>query len=397
MNIIDSAGTYEEWLRKQLKTDFDEDDLDEKHKKMAKDAFQFLRATYWRWAETIYDPAMCPELADSPEVLAVGDIHVENFGTWRDEEGRLIWGVNDFDEAERMPYAIDVVRLATSAVLAEVPDMSPQIICDSILNGYETGIAAPAPFVLDRKHEALRLVAVVSESERKQFWKKFDPEKIAEEIEKKKDEEGKKKKKRAKVRPTPALRAPYRTELESARPDTGIKFAYYARTAGTGSLGRPRYFGVGMWQGDYVIREAKAIVRSGWALAHDGSLCAQCEEIARGPYRCPDPTYRLRERVLVRRLSPNDFKIEAKDEEKDAEKPKAVERPALVNAPMLQAMGQDLASIHRGTDTHGKIKADLEQRRSGWLFAAAQAASENVNREFEVWKKYQKALPDADD
>jgi len=32
-------------------------------------------------------------------VLAVGDLHVENFGTWRDAEGRLIWGVNDFDES----------------------------------------------------------------------------------------------------------------------------------------------------------------------------------------------------------------------------------------------------------------------------------------------------------
>ena len=65
---------------------------------MAKGAFQFLRATYWRWAETIHD--VCPELADAPQVLAVGDIHLENFGTWRDVDGRLVWGVNDFDEAD---------------------------------------------------------------------------------------------------------------------------------------------------------------------------------------------------------------------------------------------------------------------------------------------------------
>ena len=35
-------------------------------------------------------------------------------GTWRDTEGRLIWGVNDFDEVARMPYAVDLVRLVTS-------------------------------------------------------------------------------------------------------------------------------------------------------------------------------------------------------------------------------------------------------------------------------------------
>ena len=34
--------------------------------------------------------------------LSVGDLHVENFGTWRDSEGRLIWGINDFDEALRV-------------------------------------------------------------------------------------------------------------------------------------------------------------------------------------------------------------------------------------------------------------------------------------------------------
>ena len=116
---------------------------------MAEDAFQFLRATYWRWAETIYE--VCPELKGAPDVLAVGDIHAENFGTWRDGEGRLIWGVNDFDEAARMPYAIDIVRLATSAVLADVRGISDEKVCDSILEGYREGIAKPKPFVLDRE------------------------------------------------------------------------------------------------------------------------------------------------------------------------------------------------------------------------------------------------------
>jgi hypothetical protein len=26
-----------------------------------------------------------------PRVLGVGDIHLENFGTWRDAEGRMVW------------------------------------------------------------------------------------------------------------------------------------------------------------------------------------------------------------------------------------------------------------------------------------------------------------------
>lgn len=58
---------------------------------MCSDDFVFLRATYWRWCEIIFD--ICPELATAPEVLAIGDTHLENFGTWRDAEGRLVWGV----------------------------------------------------------------------------------------------------------------------------------------------------------------------------------------------------------------------------------------------------------------------------------------------------------------
>ena len=59
------------------------------------------------------------------------------------------------------------------------------------------------------------------------------------------------------------------------------------------------------------------MVPSGWALAHHGSHSLRCEEIAIGTYRSPDPTYRLRGHVLVRRLSPNDFKIELKEEKKE--------------------------------------------------------------------------------
>ena len=50
--------------------------------------------------------------------LGVGDLHVENFGTWRDAESRLVWGINDFDEACCLPYTQDLVRLAASARFA---------------------------------------------------------------------------------------------------------------------------------------------------------------------------------------------------------------------------------------------------------------------------------------
>jgi uncharacterized protein (DUF2252 family) len=88
MKVRESTIKYEAWLRQQLASDLVEKDLERKHDMMKQDAFVFLRATYWRWAEIICE--LCPELSSAPHVLGVGDIHVENFGTWRDVDGRLI-------------------------------------------------------------------------------------------------------------------------------------------------------------------------------------------------------------------------------------------------------------------------------------------------------------------
>ena len=49
---------------------------------------------------------------------AVGDLHIENFGTWEMLTDGCV-GVNDFlDEADELPYTNDLIRLATSTRLA---------------------------------------------------------------------------------------------------------------------------------------------------------------------------------------------------------------------------------------------------------------------------------------
>src|SRR5690242_20821723 len=108
-----------------------------KHRLMAANVFSFLRATFYRWAQ--HWPEVCAELAGAPCVLAVGDLHVENFGTWRDAEGRLIWGINDFDEVATLPYSQDLVRLATSALIAIDESrltLPGRRACEALLEGY---------------------------------------------------------------------------------------------------------------------------------------------------------------------------------------------------------------------------------------------------------------------
>lgn len=91
-------------------------DLVFKHRQMKTDEFLFLRATYYRWCQ-LWE-RHCGPLKRGPKVLSVGDLHIKNFGTWRDADGRLVWGVNDFDEAALLPWTHDLVRLMTSAAVA---------------------------------------------------------------------------------------------------------------------------------------------------------------------------------------------------------------------------------------------------------------------------------------
>lgn len=117
MSFRKDNAAYEAWLAKQCKVV--KKDIKYKHHLMKKSAFIFLRATYFRWAKQI--GKLCPELMEAPQVLAVGDLHLENFGTWRDAEGRLIWGVNDFDEAAIMPYPLDALSARSDPPRGEYP------------------------------------------------------------------------------------------------------------------------------------------------------------------------------------------------------------------------------------------------------------------------------------
>src|SRR6185369_15934165 len=161
---------YEAWLRAHCRVV--KADLKEKHRRMRKNVFAFLRATYFRWARTI--ESVCPELSAAPVVACVGDIHVENFGTWRDADGRLVWGVNDYDEAAFMPYAFDLVRLATSACLSPPAKADAAKVVAAVLDGYRAGLADPRAVLLDQHAGWLREFAEPTPRATDDFWRELD-------------------------------------------------------------------------------------------------------------------------------------------------------------------------------------------------------------------------------
>src|SRR5215831_20908944 len=148
MNVIKATRRYEQWLGNELR--LIGADLNRKHEAMAEDSFSFLRATFYRWMQLW--PELCDSCLGAPEVLGVGDLHVENFGTWRDIEGRLIWGVNDFDEAWPAAYTVDLVRLLASCYLAieeEHLSIGRRQAHTAIEEGYRASLAkGGGPFIL---------------------------------------------------------------------------------------------------------------------------------------------------------------------------------------------------------------------------------------------------------
>jgi uncharacterized protein (DUF2252 family) len=352
--IAAATAAYEAWMRRRI--DVVEADLRLKHQRMAAAPFMFLRATFYRWVPLFREA--CPALADTPTLLAVGDLHVENFGTWRDAEGRLCWGVNDFDEAFAMPYAIDLVRLAASALLAvrhEKLRLSGEEVCAAILAGYSETIAEAGgrPFVLEEEHPALRAIAMGAERDPVRFWAKLGAAKAAE--------------------------APRRVEklLRQAMPQTQERPRIAHRVAGLGSLGRPRFVALAMAQGGLVAREAKAMLPSAFAWARGIKTERYfCGELAEAAIRSPDPFYRPRKGWMLRRLGPHCSQIELGD------LPKRRDHHVI-----LKAMGRETANVHRGSpDALAAVRRDLKRRGKRWLHEAAARMAEATLAEWKAWR-----------
>lgn len=356
MNIAAATEKYETWLGERIP--LIQADLEHKHERMKEAPFPFLRATFYRWAQTW--PEDCPDCATAPEVLGIGDLHVENFGTWRDIEGRLIWGVNDFDEVAWLPYTCDLVRLATSAhlaITAEHLKIAPEHACKAILRGYRAGLKSGGrAFVLAEHHAALRETAVERLKQPELFWQKLEALRSL----------------RAKI-PSSATRA-----LRKMLPERELKYRVVHRVSGLGSLGRRRFVALADWHGGSVAREAKELTDSAWKWFKPGGkkpmiLYQAALERAR---RCPDPFVRVYGRWLVRRLAPDCSRIELST------------LPATHDAVrLLDAMGWETANIHLGSAEARVLQADLRQRKPTWLHSAALAMVHSVTADWKDWKK----------
>jgi hypothetical protein len=360
MNVLEATHRYETWLSKQ--TVIVEKDLRKKKEKMAKDPFPFFRGTFYRWVQMW--PQLCADLLDAPSVRCVGDLHLENFGTWRDTEGRLVWGINDFDEAHRLPYVFDLARLIASVILARqanILTVEPAVASDQILTGYRDSFAAGGkPFVLAEEYPELREMALKSLSNPVTFWKKVEDE-----------EDGTEGTKLADARKRASKL------LKQCLPIAGPAVNILPRVSGIGSLGKPRFVAIAEWNGGKIAREAKALVPSAcvWVEGIKPQPKSLYTTVVNRSVRMPDPFLVIHRRWIVRRIAPDCVRIELGSSQNGLEEPL-----------LLKSMGQETANIHLGTKKSRQAVSDhLKNLRGDSLFAAAERMVEATVKDWEVF------------
>ena len=355
-DIVQATAEFEKWAARHV--NLIRSDVHLKHSLMAQAPFAFFRATFYRWAQ--WWPLLCPQLARAPQVLAVGDLHVENFGTWRDLEGRLIWGVNDFDEAWPAAYTVDLVRLLTSAYLAIEGDhlsLSRKEARQAIEQGYRDSLAkGGGPFILAERHKWLRLIALNELRDPVVFWKKI----VA----------------------CPKYKGQLPKDVwnlvHGSMPLRTLDYELKSRVAGLGSLGHPRVLALATWDGAYIVREAKQLTPSAWIWArrlHSSEILSR--KLVESAVRILDPHFHFAEHWIVRRLAPDccHIEIQSLPEERDEER-------------LAYYMGWETANIHLGS-RHAipAVRRDLAHRKDRWLHKAAKIMFKATLDDWKVWRR----------
>ena len=358
MNILQATKTYEQWMRQR--TTIVESHLRYKHQQMKGDLFLFFRGTFYRWAQLW--PQICRDLAKAPRVLSPADLHVNSFGTWRDSEGRLCWGVADFDESYPLPYTHDLVRLAASLkIVIESNDMTIRLRdgCEIFLTAYRDTLRhGGKPMVLAENEQHLEKLGIDAIRPPKNFWEKLNQR--------------------------PAIKhglpSDAKQALEKMLPDPSLDYKVVLREAGMGSLGQQHFVAIANWCGGCIAREAKAMVPSAWTwLDSNKNSQSFYQQTIQSAVRSHDPYQKIVGRWLMRRLSPesNPVDVTKLPGERDEET-------------LLHAMGTEAANVHLGSKRQIlNVLKDLGRRKPNWLVSAAKQMAKAMSSE---WRDYKKSL-----
>ncbi|MCP5151789.1 MAG: DUF2252 family protein [Ectothiorhodospiraceae bacterium] len=240
--------------------------------RLAAGPLRFLRGTCHLF---FADVAGHPVLEASPRAWLCGDLHIENFGSYRGDNGLVYFDMNDFDESLCAPCNYELVRLLVSIVLARavlrIGRREARRLARRFLEVYARELAAAKPRWVERDL-ARGLVRSLLRGARKHARKDFVGERT-----RKVRVAGARKRRRLDVdgrRALPATAADARrieALVESALSTDGHRMRVRdvaRRVAGTGSLGIERFVVLAEdGEGDLVLLDLKEARPSATAAA----------------------------------------------------------------------------------------------------------------------------------
>lgn len=104
---------------------------------MRENVYRFYRGSCALFSEDFPQPSF---FAAAPAAWQCGDLHLENFGSFKGDNGLAYFDINDFDEALLAPCVLDVSRLACSIfVSAPLINLSPaetRALAEQLLQSY---------------------------------------------------------------------------------------------------------------------------------------------------------------------------------------------------------------------------------------------------------------------
>jgi len=229
-----------------------------KYRKMRMNAFAFLRGSchlfYARWHQAMPADA-------SPLAWICGDLHWENFGSYKGDNRQVYFDINDFDEAALAPASWDLLHMLTgiriSASDQNKESRECERMCAAFLQGYAEALGKGKAYWVERDTASGAVLTLLQDLRERQRPDFLDARTLRKGKQRALRLDGKKA-----LEATPSQRATVTAFMASfarTQADPGFYdvLDIARRIAGTGSLGLERYVilvrGKGLLDGNYLL------------------------------------------------------------------------------------------------------------------------------------------------
>lgn len=213
-----------------------------KYTAMRNNSFSFLRGTAHLFHARLIDLGID---AAGPPAWLCGDLHLENFGTYLGGNGLTYFDINDFDECALAPCSWDILRLATSILVAAplygIKRAAAISLAGQAITTYRTELSTGKPRWIERK-TAKGVIGTLIDSLRHRDEEKFVLKRTVGKSGEKLDAASEKMQAVTSKPERQQVQAFIESRTDGAKGPQAYKFRDVAyRIAGTGSLGIVRY------------------------------------------------------------------------------------------------------------------------------------------------------------